>query len=104
MLTTNRTAAYVNLAIGLCAIALIAASFVIAHRAAAEAVRTYGHNVDSGTYVVVAAVLFVGPAAILFPLAAAGFWFGWRWRWFWQAVAAAGGAFPLLLTIAGSCA
>ena len=46
--------------------------------AAEEAVRLYGHNVDSGAYEYIAAVLYFAPGSILFGLAAIALFSRWR--------------------------
>lgn len=58
--------------------ALVALSFREARLAAEEAVRLYGRNVDSGAYLIVVAVLYFGPAAVLFGLASVALVRGWK--------------------------
>ena len=62
------------------------------YAAAQDAIRRYGHNVDSGALVGALAILYLGPVALLFGLAAAAMWRNWRLRWalHWFAVACAG--------------
>jgi hypothetical protein len=69
----------------------------LSNEAAADAVRRYGHNVDSGALEFVAAVLYLAPVALLFSSAAITLWRGWRIRWYahWFAVAVA--VVPLLI-------
>ncbi len=69
----------------------------VSNEAAADAVRRYGHNVDSGAMEWIGAVVFCAPVALLFSLAAVSLWRGWRIRWYahWFAVAVA--VIPFLL-------
>lgn len=57
---------------------------------AAMAVRQYGHNVDSGVFEHAIALVFLGPVALLFAVAALADARGWRLRRFihWFAVLA----------------
>jgi hypothetical protein len=48
--------------------------------AAAEAIRLYGRNVDSGAYHEMAAHVYLIPAAIILAIAALGMFRGWVWR------------------------
>mgnify|MGYP003588623165 CR=1 FL=1 len=48
--------------------------------AAAEAVRLYGRNVDSGAYHAMAAHLYLAPGAAILGIAAFGMFRGWSWR------------------------
>lgn len=61
----------------------------ISNRAADEAVRLYGYNVDSGALTYIAAIIYVLPAAVLFGLAALSLFRGWRLGKFlhWLAIA-----------------
>jgi Na+/H+-dicarboxylate symporter len=65
----------------------------VANEAAAEAVRRYGRNVDSGALAWAAAVIYFGPVALLFAIAATALKQGWRIRWIahWFAILAAVG-------------
>jgi hypothetical protein len=45
---------------------------------AAEAVRRYGFNVDSGMWEIVAALYYLGPLAMLCGLCAIASWRGWK--------------------------
>jgi hypothetical protein len=63
--------AWLNLACACIAVASLVSCFY-GHRAAEQAVRDYGHNVDSGAYVILAGVVFFAPAAVLFGFAANG--------------------------------
>jgi hypothetical protein len=56
-------------------------------RAAAEAIRLYGHNVDSGAIEGITATLYCAPNAVFFAIAAVAMWRGWRIRWFAQGLA-----------------
>jgi hypothetical protein len=72
----------VNWALAALTVAAIAWCFHIARLAAEDAVRTYGHNVDSGAYVFLFAFIYLVPPAILFTLAGLAFWRSWRLRWY----------------------
>jgi hypothetical protein len=74
----------------------VAACDYLGNRAAEEAVRTYGHNVDSGAYIELFGALFFVPAVLLFAIAGAAFWRSWRVRWILQAGAAAWLALPVI--------
>jgi hypothetical protein len=62
-----------------------------ANEAAADAVRRYGHNVDSGAIVYFAVVVYVAPVAVLLALASCALFLQWSIRWYahWIAVACA---------------
>jgi hypothetical protein len=66
--------------------------------AAEEAVRLYGHNVDSGAYEYIAAVLYFAPGAILFVLAAVALFSRWRAARFLHGIAWGWVALPLVAT------
>ena len=53
----------------------------IAYAAAAEAVRVYGTNVDSGAILWLFGVYLLTPAVIVFAMAGVSFWWRWRTRW-----------------------
>jgi hypothetical protein len=78
----SRWLAGVNLALAALAVAAIAWCFHIAREAAEDAVRTYGHNVDSGAYLIIFAIIYLAPPAILLTLAGFAFWRSWRVRWY----------------------
>jgi hypothetical protein len=61
-----------DLAVGLIMVALAVAGYVSAQHAAAEAVRRYGHNVDSGVHAWLFAVGVALPYGVLLLVAAAG--------------------------------
>ena len=69
----------------------------VSNEAASEAIRRYGHNVDSGALEWIAAVVYCAPVALLFGLAAVSLWRGWRIRWYAHWVAVAGAVVPLLV-------
>jgi hypothetical protein len=58
--------------------ALAVWAFLSASQAAAETIRRYGHNVDSGAYRLFLALFYLVPVAVLFALAALSHWRGWR--------------------------
>lgn len=63
--------------------------FHAGHKAAGEAVRTYGHNVDSGALIILLGIVYLVPASILLALAGAAFWKSWRIKWFVEVIAVA---------------
>jgi hypothetical protein len=78
------------------AAALFAAGFFWARHAAQvaaeEAIREYGHNVDSGAYLAVIGALYFLPAAFIFAVASVAMFRAWRFRpafhfaaWAWVA-------------------
>jgi hypothetical protein len=77
----------------LCTLFALAGAWMswVARAAAADAVRRYGHNVDSGVLEYAAAVFFLLPVALLFAAAAIAGARGWRLGrgMHWLAVAAA---------------
>jgi|GEM_PF-4290523 len=86
-----RWLAGLNWVLAALAVAAIAWCFRIAHQDAEDAVRTYGHNVDSGAYVILFAVIYLVPLAALFAVAGFSFWRSWKVRWYVE------GAVALLL-------
>ena len=58
-----------------------------ARAAQADAIREFGHNVDSGAYLSAAGFLYFVPAVPLFALASVASYRGWRLRLLLQAVA-----------------
>jgi hypothetical protein len=78
----SRWLAGVNWALAALTVAAIAWCFHLARQAAEDTVRRYGHNVDSGAYVALFAIIFLVPPAILFTLAGLAFWRSWRVRWY----------------------
>ena len=61
--------------------------FYLSREAAAEAVRLYGRNVDSGALAAVAVGLYCVPNVALFTLSSFAMWRRWRLRWLAQASA-----------------
>ena len=53
-------------------------SIYAANEAAADAVRRYGHNVDSGALQIAAAIVYFAPVAFLFALASLSILRSWR--------------------------
>ena len=88
-----RTAAWLDAVAGTAFAALVPLSYYQAHLAAAEAVRLYGHNVDSGAYLIAIAVFYFAPAAIFLGLASTTLFLHWRFgkflhrlSWSWVAL------------------
>ena len=81
--------AWINWTLALLFLAAFGWCLYISQRAAEYAVRTYGHNIDSGAIEFLIGIFFFLPAALLFTLAGTSFWRGWRVRWILQAVAIA---------------
>jgi hypothetical protein len=96
MISARRTA-WIDGAVALLYLALFVWAVYTANAAAADAVRRYGYNVDSGAIVFVAAIFYFAPVALLFGLAAVSLSRGWRVQWYvhWLAVLCAVG--PLFL-------
>jgi len=70
-------------------------------RAAAEAVRLYGHNVDSGAIEGITAALYCAPNALLFTIAAVAMWRVWPVRWFAQGIAIVWLIGPVMFAVFG---
>jgi cell division protein FtsW (lipid II flippase) len=68
-MTGPKVFARIDLVVAICLAALSLLLIYAADRAAADAVRRYGHNVDSGALEWMAAVLYVAPLALLFGFA-----------------------------------
>ena len=84
----SRRLAWINFGLAVMSICAMFVCFYIGNLQAQDAVRRYGHNVDSGFYLSLAALIACVPASIFFALVAAAFARGWRARW-WLQVAAA---------------
>lgn len=78
MRISSRHLVWVDGAVSLVYAALFVWAIYTANEAAADAVRRYGHNVDSGALVFMAAVLYFAPVSLLFGLAALSWARGWR--------------------------
>lgn len=76
----DRSSAWLDAVACLLFSALSVASYLSAKHAADEAMRLYGHNVDSGAYLAVAANIYFIPGALLLGLATAANMLHWRWR------------------------
>ena len=61
--------------------------YYISSEAAAEAVRLYGHNVDSGALESIAGGVYCVPNIALFTLSSIAMWRRWRLRWLAQSSA-----------------
>ena len=85
----TRTLAWINAAVaGLCAGCGV--WFVhLAYKAAAEAERIYGHNVDSGAILGFFVAFYFTPNALVFGFTALTMFRRWRARWLAQALAVA---------------
>jgi hypothetical protein len=70
--------------------------FVQSNREAEEAVRRYGHNVDSGAISYLVSTFFLMPSALAFGLTAIAMLRGWKIRWGVQIAALAWFVLPLL--------
>jgi hypothetical protein len=85
----------------LVALAMAAAAvwlFRLSGEAAAEAIRLYGRNVDSGAIESAAAGIYFLPNVVLFALSSIAVWRAWRIRWFLQAGALVWLVVPVVLT------
>ena len=80
-----------DLGIAILFVVLSAWSIHVADAAAAEAVRNYGYNIDSGALAWVTAFFYLAPTALLFGVAALCIWREWRIKWVvhWSAVTCA---------------
>ena len=96
-MTATRTVAWIDIALAFVYTAVFAGLLHAAQEAAADAVRRYGRNVDSGALEYLAAVIYFAPVALLFGLAALCLWRGWRVRWYVHWIAVAGAVVPLLI-------
>jgi hypothetical protein len=90
VLRTRNTKAWIAAAAAVVFAGLFTFSMRASRLAAEQAVRLYGHNVDSGAYEYMAGLLYLAPGAILFLLAAvalfkhwrsSGFLYGIAWGW-----------------------
>ena len=68
--------------------------------AAEEAIREYGHNVDSGAYLVIIGTLYFLPSAVIFALASIAMFRAWRFRPAYHLIAWAWVASPFLFALA----
>jgi hypothetical protein len=96
-LIRSRSVVWIDTGVAILSAALFFWSIHAANEAAADAVRRYGYNVDSGALVLAVGVIYFAPVALIFGLAALSLWRDWRVQWFmhWFAVACALG--PVLL-------
>ena len=92
--------AWIDAAVALLFAFLCAWSIYVANAAAAEAVRLYGRNVDSGAMLYAAAVIYMAPAALGFGLASLSMFLAFRFRWVVQGLAVALAAVPVLFLAA----
>jgi hydrogenase-4 membrane subunit HyfE len=77
---SNRAAAYLCWSLALLGVLVIVASWVVAGRAAEEAIRQGERYIDAGGYVIVFAVMVLGPGILLLVLTAEAYWQKWRVR------------------------
>jgi hypothetical protein len=96
-MTAARTAAWIDIALALLYAAVFAWLLHASDEAAADAVRRYGRNVDSGALEFIAAIVYFAPVGVLFTSAAVCLWRGWRIRWYIHWIAVAGAVLPLLI-------
>jgi len=97
-MTLTRAVAWIDIALAFLYTVVFAWLLRASYEAAADAVRRYGHNVDSGALESIAAVIYFAPVALLFGLAAACLWQGWRIRWYVHWIAVAGAVVPLFIS------
>jgi len=82
MTSTMSGTAKTDAAVALLFAALCGWSLYAANEAAADAVRRYGHNVDSGAYVFFLGLFYFAPLALLFSAAAFAHFRNWRFgKW-----------------------
>ena len=96
-MTPTRTVAWIDIALAFLYTGLFAWLLDASQEAAADAVRRYGRNVDSGALEYIAAVIYFAPVALLFGSAAVCLWRGWRIRWYVHWIAVAGAVVPLFI-------
>src|SRR3954454_22332012 len=82
-------AASINWTLAALSIAALGFCVYVRNREAEYALRTYGHTMDSGAYVLFLALLLCIPSALLFTLAGTAWWRQWRTRWMFQLLAVA---------------
>jgi hypothetical protein len=85
-----------NWSLALLSLAALVGCFFSGNRAADEAIRTYGHNVDSGAYIILFGVIFFLPASLLLTIAGTAFWRHWRGRLVLQVIAVAWLLLPVI--------
>jgi hypothetical protein len=93
-------------AYALAAIVMLAAGLwllYVAHEAAENAVRVYGHSVDSGVLESIVVVCYFFLNAVLWALAALSIWLRWKplGRWFFPCLAAFWMIFPVAMVCFG---
>src|SRR5262245_5227514 len=96
-MTATRTVARIDIILAFLYTSVFAGLLHASHEAAADAVRRYGRNVDSGPLEFLAAVIYFAPVALLFGAAAVCLWRRWRIRWYVHWIAVAGAVVPLLI-------
>jgi hypothetical protein len=74
----SRKVAWVDGGFALMYAALFGCLVHASNKAAADTVRRYGYNVDSGALELMGAVVYSAPVALLFGLAAVSLWRRWR--------------------------
>jgi hypothetical protein len=79
-MSASHKVAFVDGGLALICVTLCGWLVRVSNEAAADAVRRYGYNVDSGALEWIAAVVYCAPVALLFSLAAVSLWRGWRIR------------------------
>jgi hypothetical protein len=86
----SKIVARIDLWVAVCLVAVALLLFYASESAAADAVRRYGRNVDSGVFEWMAAVLYMAPLAFLFGFASLALLHNWRIGRYahWLAVAA----------------
>lgn len=78
---SHRTAAYLCWSLALLGVLAIVASWIAASRAAEEAIRQGERSIDAGGgYLVVIAVMFLGPGILLLAVTGEAYWQKWRVR------------------------
>jgi hypothetical protein len=70
-----------------------------ARLAAEQAIRDYGHNVDSGAYLSIIGTLYFLPAAVIFAIASIAMFSAWRFRLAFHLAVWAWVASPFLLAL-----
>ncbi|MEC5388316.1 hypothetical protein VVD49_21465 [Uliginosibacterium sp. H3] len=95
-----KTVGWIDASVSVLFAGLFAWAIYAANEAAADAVRHYGYNVDSGALVYIGAVIYLAPVACAFALASFSCFLRWRIKRFLHWLAVLGAIAPPLLSTA----
>ena len=87
-MSNMRIVAWIDAVFSCVFVLLVVLLIYLANQAAADAIRRYGHNVDSGALAYFVAIVYLAPVAVLFAFASCALFLGWVIRWYvhWFAV------------------